>query len=287
MGDVYIVAWTEPLRSASHAPSTFYLTRAWLTNQSTLHFVVVFGCEWRQNCAVLPCGFLDYGSAVTAQNDESKGSFHSSYSRSLNVKTESRNSILSLDTFRYVRLMYLSQHKLCTRKIELALELKFYLDFHWVSRPWRRTLTNGSDVKYIFLRSPCDAVRLWRRVPVDLWRDHVRLGHLTSFSLASVRRYGHVNSVKSRLAWSTRTHESFEPFSRVVAGSADQRDHPGLQAEYRGDLAVRLNVYGTWWILRAEHASLAWLVQVPILPALHLSRRSSVGISDVSGDSVS
>ena len=34
--------------------------------------------------------------------------------------------------------------------MELALEVKFHLDFHWVTRPWRRTLTNGSDVKYVF-----------------------------------------------------------------------------------------------------------------------------------------
>ena len=38
------------------------------------------------------------------------------------------------------------------RKMELALEEKFYLDFHWVTRPWRRTLTSGSDVKYVFPR---------------------------------------------------------------------------------------------------------------------------------------
>ena len=49
----------------------------------------------------LPCGHLDFESAVTAQSDEFKGSFHSSCSRLLNVKTP-RNSILSLDTFRYV-----------------------------------------------------------------------------------------------------------------------------------------------------------------------------------------
>ena len=41
-------------------------------------------------------------SAVTAQNDESNGSFHSSYSRSLNIETWQRNSTLSLDTSRYV-----------------------------------------------------------------------------------------------------------------------------------------------------------------------------------------
>ena len=52
--------------------------------------------------------------------------------------------------------MHLSQHKLCTRKMELAFEVKYDLDFHWVTRPWRRTLTNGSDVKYAFPR--CQAV---------------------------------------------------------------------------------------------------------------------------------
>ena len=36
--------------------------------------------------------------------------------------------------------------------MELVLEVKFHLDFHWVARPWRRTLTNGSDVKYVFPR---------------------------------------------------------------------------------------------------------------------------------------
>ena len=38
-----------------------------------------------------------------AQNDQFKGSFHSSYSRLLNVKTWPRNSILNLGIFRYVR----------------------------------------------------------------------------------------------------------------------------------------------------------------------------------------
>ena len=51
--------------------------------------------------------------------------------------------------------MHLAQHKLCTRKIELALEVKFYLDVHWVTRPWRRTLANGNDLKDVFPWSPC------------------------------------------------------------------------------------------------------------------------------------
>ena len=46
--------------------------------------------------------------------------------------------------------MHLSQRNLCTRKTDLSLEMKFYLDFHRVARPWRRTLTNRSDVKYVF-----------------------------------------------------------------------------------------------------------------------------------------
>ena len=48
--------------------------------------------------------------------------------------------------------MHFSQHILCTGKMELALDVKFYLDFHCVTRPWRRTPTNGSDVNYVFPR---------------------------------------------------------------------------------------------------------------------------------------
>ena len=48
--------------------------------------------------------------------------------------------------------MRLAQHKMWTRETELALDTKFYIDFHWVARLWKRRLTNGSDVKYIFPR---------------------------------------------------------------------------------------------------------------------------------------
>ena len=44
--------------------------------------------------------------------------------------------------------MHFPQHKLCTRKTELAPEMKCYLYFHRVTWPYR-TLTNGSDVKYV------------------------------------------------------------------------------------------------------------------------------------------
>ena len=51
--------------------------------------------------AFLSCGHLDFESVVTEQRIQ--GSFDSSYSRSFNVKTWPRNSILSLNNFRYVR----------------------------------------------------------------------------------------------------------------------------------------------------------------------------------------
>ena len=38
--------------------------------------------------------------------------------------------------------------------MEHALEVKFHLGFHWVTPPWRRTLTNGRDVKDVFPRCP-------------------------------------------------------------------------------------------------------------------------------------
>ena len=62
--------------------------------------------------------------------------------------------------------MHLSQHALCTRKMELALELKFYLGFHWVTLTWRRTLTNESDVKYVFpLTNGIDVKYVFLRCP--------------------------------------------------------------------------------------------------------------------------
>ena len=49
--------------------------------------------------------------------------------------------------------MHLAQHILCTRTTELALELKVYLDVHTeFTWPWRWTLTNSSDVAYVFPR---------------------------------------------------------------------------------------------------------------------------------------
>ena len=47
---------------------------------------VVFIAGAPRKCAFLPPGQLDLESAVTAQNDESKGSFHSYHSSLLNVK---------------------------------------------------------------------------------------------------------------------------------------------------------------------------------------------------------
>ena len=48
--------------------------------------------------------------------------------------------------------MHLSQYKLCTRKMELALEVKFISTFTDFTHSWWWTLTNGSDVKHVFPR---------------------------------------------------------------------------------------------------------------------------------------
>ena len=77
-----------------------------------------------------------------------QGSFHSSYSRLLNVKTQETQYLASILSDTFVKCM--SQHRLCTRKMDLALEVKFMSTFTEFTRLWWRTLTNGSDVKNVF-----------------------------------------------------------------------------------------------------------------------------------------
>ena len=48
--------------------------------------------------------------------------------------------------------MHFPLPKLSTRKTELALEWNFTSTFIEFTSPWRQTLTNGSDVKYVFPR---------------------------------------------------------------------------------------------------------------------------------------
>ena len=99
-------------------------------------------------------------------------SFHSWYSHLLNVKTWPRDSILSLDTFRYLPQMSLPQ-QLCTRIMELALEVKFYLDFHWVhgderwpmevtsNTPYFRRFSSLQDNCFLNLEAPVQRVCGW------------------------------------------------------------------------------------------------------------------------------
>ena len=42
--------------------------------------------------------------------------------------------------------------------MDLALEVKFISTFTEFTRPWWRTLTNGSDVKYVFPRCHARAI---------------------------------------------------------------------------------------------------------------------------------
>ena len=78
-----------------------------------------------------------------------QGSFRSSSSRLLPVQTQPKTQYrASIFTDRLVQ--YIGQPKLCTRKTELALQMKSHRDFSEITWPWCRTLANGIDVKYIF-----------------------------------------------------------------------------------------------------------------------------------------
>ena len=50
--------------------------------------------------------------------------------------------------------MDLMQHKFCTTKIQLALDVKFYPDFHWLILACWWMLNDGSVIKYEFLQCP-------------------------------------------------------------------------------------------------------------------------------------
>ena len=64
--------------------------------------------------------------------------------------------------------------------MELALEVKFHLDFNWVTRPWRWTLTNGCDVKTYFrgvqYYSISTITRTYRRMCTGLIRGRIHAG---------------------------------------------------------------------------------------------------------------
>ena len=68
---------------------------------------------------------------------------------------------------------HLSQHAWCTSQMDLALEMKFYVDFHPVTTDMTTDTCNGSDVKCIFPRCPC--VGVW---PVQDFRWSVAMSSL-------------------------------------------------------------------------------------------------------------
>ena len=71
--------------------------------------------------------------------------------------------LASMLTDTFVLKVHLAQYTLCTRKTELALKVKFYLDFHWVTRA--TLVTNGSDVKDVIPR--CRPARI---AEICIWR---------------------------------------------------------------------------------------------------------------------
>ena len=93
-----------------------------------------------------PCGHLDFESAVTAQNDEFKAVLITRLHLSVETQErEPRDSILTVVSIR--------TDKCICCNINCA-EWKRSLHTRWRSPsykwPWRWTLTNGSDVRYVF-----------------------------------------------------------------------------------------------------------------------------------------
>ena len=75
-----------------------------------------------------------------------------------------RNSIRSLNTYWKVSSMHLLQYEWCTRKTELALETKFYLDFHEV---YMAMATNADQRKWRQIRISADQ-RKWRQIRISV-----------------------------------------------------------------------------------------------------------------------
>ena len=110
--------------------------------------------------------------------------FDSSYSRSLNVKTQYLASILS-DKFD----KYICRSISCTLgKWSLHSKWNVVSTFTEFTRPWRRTLTNGSDVKDAFpLTNGSDVKYVFPQCRVPPASLHAAIGsHLVFWSL----RYG-------------------------------------------------------------------------------------------------
>ena len=120
---------------------------------------------------------LDFESAVTAQNDDFKGSFDSSFSRSLNVKTQCLDSILTDKLVQCIAAI-------CTRKTCLHSRGNFISTFT------RRTLTNWNDVKYVFPRCHFDPGCVPERLPCLVFSVHSLFVVLVSYRqpLADVPR---------------------------------------------------------------------------------------------------
>ena len=121
--------------------------------------------------------------------------------------------------------MHLSQRKLCTRKMELALEVKFHLEFHWVTRPWRRTLANGRDVEDEFPRC----------------RIHVTCDDVSDVMDSDVQCV--TSSVTSRFTYSKMEgRPAAVPFDVDIGAAPDQCNHGGAVVFTRSEVKRRVHV---------------------------------------------
>ena len=157
--------------------------------------------------------------------------------------------------------MHLAQHKLCTRKTVLALEVKFYLDVHWV---YMDMATSADQLKWIQMRVsavPHTPVfflhwkrqRLLRRHPPREERGPEARGEgqgtrvgvkaLQIDNSLNSTFFRHRRSSKNRMKSSTRSCQCCQllltPWARNVS-SGNQAIPGQLPAWQRGDSVRRL-----------------------------------------------
>ena len=138
--------------------------------------------------------------------------------------------------------MHLPQHKLCTREMELELEVKFHIEFNWVTRPWRRTLTNaGSDVKFVFPRCPP------RKTSCKLHTGVPRV-RLTAFR--SRRTWTPRNAVYTRAVFLDYSKLQTAGRHQQWVGWCAERSQPRIRRDVqmrRGIYTERESEANVWW----------------------------------------
>ena len=90
-----------------------------------------------------------------------------------------QRSKLSLDTYWYVSSMHLAQHELSTKETELALEVKFHQDVHWV---YMAMAMNADPLKWRQIRVSAVSIRTFKESRPDTRNSRLPPSSLTTGS---------------------------------------------------------------------------------------------------------